>query len=130
LFVSKRRLQKQRQEPRKFVRGSIPSEVGFCSSETKSDRRTAPRPKLFVSKRRLQEQTSQHRKLSWVRILTKKFYVAPKLSIKEERRKAKFGRFGEEVTGTKVTYPKTVLGSSLGEGFGFRDNFSIKFNDT
>jgi hypothetical protein len=25
--------------------------------------------------------------------------------------------------GTKVTSPKTVLGSSLGENFGFRDNF-------
>jgi hypothetical protein len=32
--------------------------------------------------------------------------------------------FGEEITGTKVTNPKTVLGSSPGEDVGFRDNFS------
>jgi hypothetical protein len=37
--------------------------------------------------------------------------------------KAKFVRFGKEITGTKVTNPKTVLGSSLSEDFGFRDNF-------
>jgi hypothetical protein len=30
-------------------------EGGFCSSETKHDRRTAPRPRLLVSKRRLQK---------------------------------------------------------------------------
>jgi hypothetical protein len=29
LFVSKRRLQKQKSEPRKFVMGSIPSKDGF-----------------------------------------------------------------------------------------------------
>jgi hypothetical protein len=34
LFVSKRRLQKQRPEPRKIVLGSIPSEDVFCSSDT------------------------------------------------------------------------------------------------
>jgi hypothetical protein len=31
--------------------------------------------------------------------------------------------FGEEITGTKVTNSKTVLGSSLGEDVGFGDNF-------
>jgi hypothetical protein len=34
----------------------------ICSSETKHDRTTAPRPKLFVSASRLQEQRPQHRK--------------------------------------------------------------------
>jgi hypothetical protein len=35
------------------------------------------------------------------------------------------------MTGTKVTYPKTVLDSSLGEDVGFKDNFfSMTFNDT
>jgi hypothetical protein len=34
-----------------MVLGSIPSEDGFCSSDTKHDRRTAPRRKLFVLKR-------------------------------------------------------------------------------
>jgi hypothetical protein len=40
---------------RKSVLSSIPGEGGPCSSETKHDRRTAPRPKLFVSKKRLQK---------------------------------------------------------------------------
>jgi hypothetical protein len=31
--------------------------------------------------------------------------------------------FGEKITGTKVTNPKTVLDSSLGEDGGLRDNF-------
>jgi hypothetical protein len=39
--------------PGKSVLSSSPGEGGFCSSETKHDRRTAPRPKLFVSVRRL-----------------------------------------------------------------------------
>jgi hypothetical protein len=30
--------------------------------------------------------------------------------------------FSEEITGTGVTNPKTVVGSSLSEGVGFRDN--------
>jgi hypothetical protein len=37
LFVSKRRLQKQRSEPRKIVLGSIPSEDGFCSSVARQE---------------------------------------------------------------------------------------------
>jgi hypothetical protein len=93
LFVSNRRLQKQRPESRQIVLGSIPSEDNFCSSDTKHDRRTAPRPKLFVSKRRLYKQTPQHLKLSWLRVLTRKFYVAPKLSTWEEWRKGKICSF-------------------------------------
>jgi hypothetical protein len=41
---------------------SILGEGSSCSSETKHDRRTAPRPKLFVSKRRLQKQRPQRRR--------------------------------------------------------------------
>jgi hypothetical protein len=48
------------------VMSSIPGEGGSCNSETKHDRRTAPRPKLFVSKRRSQELRSLTQKLSWV----------------------------------------------------------------
>jgi hypothetical protein len=55
LFVSTRRLQKQRPKPRKTVLDSSPGEDVFCSSETKHDRRTAQRTKLFVSAKRLQE---------------------------------------------------------------------------
>jgi hypothetical protein len=34
---------------------SRPGEGGFCSSENKQDRRTAPRSKLFIKTRRLQD---------------------------------------------------------------------------
>jgi hypothetical protein len=46
---------------------SSPGEDGLYSSETKSGRRTAPKPKLFVTNRILQEQRPQLRKtiLSW-----------------------------------------------------------------
>jgi hypothetical protein len=93
LFVSKRRLQKQRPEHPKIVLSSILSKDGFCSSDTKHNRRTASRPNLFVSKKRLYKQKPQHRKLSWVRILTRKFYVAPKLSANEQRRQGKICLF-------------------------------------
>jgi hypothetical protein len=62
LFVSERRLQKQRHQTRKIVLGSSPGEDGFYSLETKHDKRTAPGPKLFVSARRLQEQRPQSQK--------------------------------------------------------------------
>jgi hypothetical protein len=65
------------------VRESVLSSI---PSETKHDRRMAPRTKLFLSKRRLQKQRPEPR--------------------------------------------KNVLGSSLGEEFGFTDNFSFIFNDT
>jgi hypothetical protein len=45
------------------VLSSIPGEGGSCSSETKHDRRKAPRPKLFVLKRRLQELRPQPRNI-------------------------------------------------------------------
>jgi hypothetical protein len=56
----------ERRQHRKTVLGSSTEEGSSCSSETKHDRRTAPRQNLFVSARRLQEQRSQTRKLPWV----------------------------------------------------------------
>jgi hypothetical protein len=47
---------------RKSILSSIPGMGGSCSSETKHDRRTAPRAKSFVSKRRLQKQRSKPQK--------------------------------------------------------------------
>jgi hypothetical protein len=41
--------------PEKLSTVLSPSEDGFCSLETKHDRRMVPRPKLFVSARRLQD---------------------------------------------------------------------------
>jgi hypothetical protein len=37
--------------------------------------------------------------------------------------------FGEEITGTEVTNPKTALGSSLGEDVEFRDDNNNNFYD-
>jgi hypothetical protein len=46
LIVSKRRLQKQRPELRKIVRGSIPSEDGFYSSDNKHDRKNGAKTRV------------------------------------------------------------------------------------
>jgi hypothetical protein len=54
--------------------------------------------------------------------------VARKLSTIDEQRKEQ-NCFGEGITGTKVTNPKNILGSSSVED-GFKDNFSVIFNDT
>jgi hypothetical protein len=40
LFVSKRRLQKQRPQPQKTVLGSIPGEEAFCTLDSNNGRRT------------------------------------------------------------------------------------------
>jgi hypothetical protein len=50
--------------------------------------------------------------------------VAWKLSTVEERSLDKIC-FGEDIIGTKVTNPKSVLVSNPGEDFGFRDNFFV-----
>jgi hypothetical protein len=108
----------------KKVLSSIPGEGGSCSSETKNDRRTAPRPKLFVSKKRLQKQGPQHRKLSWIRVLTRVVFLLLGNSAREKNgAKAKFVGFGEEITGTKGTNPRTALGLSPCEDIGFRNTF-------
>jgi hypothetical protein len=51
-----------RSKLRRTVLGSSPGEGVFCISETKQDRKTAPRPKMFVSASRLQEHRLQLRK--------------------------------------------------------------------
>jgi hypothetical protein len=58
LFVSKRRLRKQKSQPQKTVLGSIIGEDSFSSSETKQDR-MVQRTKLFLLVRKLQELRSQ-----------------------------------------------------------------------
>jgi hypothetical protein len=68
----------------KTVLGLIPGECGFCSSETKYGRRTAPEQKLFVLGRRLQEQGSQSRENSWVRVPVKLFFVLWELLIEDD----------------------------------------------
>jgi hypothetical protein len=57
--------------------------------------------------------------------------VSRKLSTIEEWCQGKIFLFGEDITGTEVTNPKTVLGPSPGEDVGFRDHFyPVTFNDT
>jgi hypothetical protein len=65
LFVSKRRLQKRRPEPRKTVLGSSPDKDIFCSSETTQQKNGAKNG--IVSARRLQGKRSQIPNLSWWR---------------------------------------------------------------
>jgi hypothetical protein len=48
LFVSARRLQEQRRQPRKTALGSISDGHNFCCSDTVQDRRTAQRIELFL----------------------------------------------------------------------------------
>jgi hypothetical protein len=50
----------------------------------------------------------------------KMFSVAWKLNTIERRKEQNC--FSEEITGTEIRNPKTVLDSSLGEDVGFRDN--------
>jgi hypothetical protein len=68
---------------------SIPGEGGSCRSETKQDRRTAPRPNLFISPRRLQEQRLQPRKSVLGSSPSDNAFVARKLSTIEEWRRDK-----------------------------------------
>jgi hypothetical protein len=92
--------------------------------------RSNPGPKLFVSKRRLQKLTPQHRNLFWVRVLTRKLYVAPKLSTRRmaprqnlfvsERRLQELRAQTRKLSWFRVSVK--VLGLGI--------IFSIIFNDT
>lgn len=70
----------------------------------------------------------QLQKLPWVRVLTRKVYARPKLSKHEERRQGRFVRFGEDCRNQGHKHQKTVLGSSVGKDFGFRDNFFVNIH--
>jgi hypothetical protein len=62
LFLETRKRFCKGQNSRKSVLSLIPGEGGSCSSKTKHDRRTAPRPKWFFSKRRFEELRPRPRK--------------------------------------------------------------------
>jgi hypothetical protein len=68
----------------KYVLSSILDEGGSSDSETKHDRRTAPRSKLFVSKRRLNKRRIQPRKSVLSSIPNEDCFVVRKLSTTEE----------------------------------------------
>jgi hypothetical protein len=70
---------------RETVLRSSPGEEVLCSSETKHNKKTAPRPKLC---RREDYRNKGHNPetLSWVRVPMKIFYTARELSIIEKRR--------------------------------------------
>lgn len=87
LFLEKRKNTLKGHISGKNVLSSSPVEDFFCSSGTKLNIRTAPRPKLFVSTRMLQEQKAKiaPKKLSWFRALVKIIYVDRKISALEQR---------------------------------------------
>jgi hypothetical protein len=107
------------------------NEGGSCSSETKHDRRMAPRPKLFVLARRSQEQRPQPQKsvlgsshigdgfCSSETKHNKRVVPRPKLFVLARRLQEQ-----------RPQPQKTVLGLSPGKDFGFRDNFCLIFSDT
>jgi hypothetical protein len=132
-----------RSKLRKSVLSSSPVEGNSCSSETKHNRKTAPRPKLFASKSRLQKQRPQPRQTflgsspgedgfcSWVTTHDRRTTSRPKLFVLAERLQQKRPQprkmswvltSVKVVTEAKVTNPKSVLGSSPGEDAGFRNN--------
>jgi hypothetical protein len=53
-FLDTRKIFLKGQNSKKVVMSSSPRKGDACSSETKHNRRMAPRPKMFVSRRRLQ----------------------------------------------------------------------------
>jgi hypothetical protein len=85
LFVSKRRLQKQKPQPRKTALGSSPDEDGFSNLETKHEKRTMPRPKMFVSAGDYRNKGHNPKKLSCVPVPVKTFSVPWKLMTVEHR---------------------------------------------
>jgi hypothetical protein len=121
LFLKTRKRIQEGQNSGKSLLSSIPGEGSSCSSETKHNRRTAPRPKLFVSERRLQKQGPQYRKTVLGSILVEDVFCNSET--KHDRRTVqRITLFvSARITGTKVTNPKTVLGSSLGEDVEFWD---------
>jgi hypothetical protein len=70
-------------QPRETVLSSIRSEGGFCRSETKHDRWTAPIQSCLFRWGDLRNKGHDTGKLSWVRVLTM-FSVARELSTIEE----------------------------------------------
>jgi hypothetical protein len=88
--------------PKKTVLSLSLGEGGCSSSETKHDRRKAPRAKLGVSDRRLQKQRSQRDKLTWVQFAMKMVSVDQKLSMTENSAKTKVVCFGKGITGANT----------------------------
>jgi hypothetical protein len=65
-------------ERRKF---RTPDESGFCSSETKHDRRRGPKTKMFVSAKRLQEKGNNLEKVYWVLTSVRVASITPQISV-------------------------------------------------
>jgi hypothetical protein len=111
------------------VLSSRPSEGGSCSSETKHDIRTAPRPGLLFRRGDYRNKGHNPETLSWVRVPMKIFSVARELSTTEEKKVFISARRLQEL---RSQNQETFLGSSLGEDVWFRNenNLSMIFYDT
>jgi hypothetical protein len=83
LFLDTRKIFLKGQNSKKVVMSSSPRKGDACSSETKHNRRMAPRPKMFVSRRRLQRGHNL-KKQSLVRVPVKMISVAQKISMIKE----------------------------------------------
>jgi hypothetical protein len=66
----------QKSQNSESVLSSSPGEAGFCSSQTKHKRRTAPGQTLFVSTRLQENGHNPEKNESWVRVPVKIVYLA------------------------------------------------------
>jgi hypothetical protein len=64
--------------------GLSPGEDGFCNSETRNDKRTAPRPKALFRREYYRNKDSPEI-ISWVRVPMKTNTLVRKLGTLEER---------------------------------------------
>jgi hypothetical protein len=105
---------------------SSPCEGRSCCSETKHDRRTAPRTKLFVSKRSLQRQGRETRKTVLLSSPDEdNFCRSESKHDKRAAQRTKLFVSASRLQGLVSKTRKTVLGWSLGEDFGFGDIISF-----
>jgi hypothetical protein len=116
----------ERSKLRRSVLSLSPGEGGSCSSETKHDRRMAPRPKLFFWKRRLQKQRPQHRTTILGSCPCDDAFVYWKLNTIEWHVDKNCFFLQEQRSQTQ----KSALVSSPDEDVGFRDFFPLIFSDT
>jgi hypothetical protein len=100
---------------RKCVLSSIPAESVSCSSETKHERRMAPRPKLSFRRGDCRNKDQNTEKLSWVRFPVNMVSVVWILSMTEEWRQDQSSSFRRGDYRNNRYNTENVLGSSPDE---------------
>jgi hypothetical protein len=102
----------ERSKLQNSVLGSSPGEGGFCSLETKQDRRRKQRQKLLVLMRRLQEQGHTPKKTVLCLSPGNMVSVAQKLSTIEKQQQDRSSLSWQGDYRNKITTQKAVLDSS------------------